>query len=150
MLQNFKTWFLLISYLMKIESLTITSIIGPYSSTLASLTSIKLFVKCRYFQRNKIIKEKQKIYWNMIFSTWNLQMELIVEQTCVEVAFVLWYMKLGVDWVEVHEFHFKSSKIFKICKLCITITYIICMLNLNHIHLPINYATYQCTLIMAK
>jgi hypothetical protein len=48
----------------------------------------------------------------MIFLTWNLQIELIVEQTCVEVVFALSYIKLGVDWVEVNEFHFKSSKIF--------------------------------------
>jgi hypothetical protein len=41
----------------------------------------------------------------MIFSTWNLEIELIVEQTCVEVVHVLWYMKLGVDWVEIHEYN---------------------------------------------
>jgi len=103
--------------LMKIESLTIISIIGPYCSTLAALTLIKLFFKMLifsniYFNEIKLWRKTLKIYWNMIFSTWNLEIELIVEQTCVEVVHVLWYMKLGVDWVEIHEYNFKSSKIF--------------------------------------
>jgi hypothetical protein len=46
-------------------------------------------VKPSVFEGKYFVKENREsfgIFWNVLFSTWKLQNELIIQQTCVEAA----------------------------------------------------------------